>query len=307
MELPSVRQELWRWADPEAIATAAALPASDANTDPAEHFLDLPGARIVFMDGVLDHARSHLGPVTLARVEASAHTLGQRATGEGWVLRLDARTAPRRQVRFVDINDTTGAALDFEPERTDDRSWEQKRHDALIDIARDSLKHDDGDIGGVDTTAVIHITAEALATGRGVGYFEGVDTQVSARTAQRIVSCADIIGYVLDGDMQPLNLGPTSRFFTPAQRRAMAARDGGCVWPGCTAPPRWCDAAHITPWHKTRRTDIDNGVLLCHFHHRRYDEDGWTLNLHDGTPWFTPPSHIDAHRTPRQGGRIHVS
>ncbi|WP_371872793.1 HNH endonuclease signature motif containing protein [Herbiconiux sp. L3-i23] len=86
----------------------------------------------------------------------------------------------------------------------------------------------------------------------------------------------------------------------------MAARDGGCVWPGCTAPPRWCDGAHIDPWSASQCTDIENGVLLCHFHHRRYDEDGWTLQMIDGVPWFTPPSHIDSTRRPRRGGRVKI-
>jgi len=216
---------------------------------------------------------------------------------------LDARTAPRRQVRFQSVIEGDDEVPLIDPARADERSWSQKRHDALIELVRDSLRHDDGEIGGVDTTAVIHVPLETLTTGTGTAWFEGIEVPVSAQTAQRVVSCADVVGYIFDGQMQPLQLGATSRFFTTAQRRAMAARDGGCVWPGCESPPRWCDAAHIEPWVKSRRTDIDNGVLLCHFHHRRYDEDGWLLHLEDGVPWFTPPSHVDARRTPRRGGK----
>jgi hypothetical protein len=239
---------------------------------------------------------------------------------------LDMRTAPRRQVRFVDAEpgdsegdrdgDYNAPEDDVSSEsaareagdadaitENDDRTWAQKRLDALVDIARDSLKHDDGDIGGVDTTAVLHFSPEAVADGTASAWFEGVDAPVSARTAERIMKHADIVGIVLDGDNQPLQLGRTRRFFNRAQRRAMAARDGGCVWPGCTAPPRWCDAAHVDPWAKGGATDIQNGVLLCHFHHRRFDEDGWTLTIEDNVPWFTPPSNIDAWKTPRRGGR----
>jgi len=93
MELPSTRQELWRWADPDAIAAAAALPRAEAIGDAADHFLDLPGARLLFVDGRLDAARSIPGPVAIERVEASDHGLAQRASGEGWTLRLDARAA----------------------------------------------------------------------------------------------------------------------------------------------------------------------------------------------------------------------
>jgi len=88
MELPSTRDELWRWSDPDAIAAAAALPRAEAVGDAADHFLDLPGGRLLFVDGRLDDARSTPGPVTVERVEASDHGLAQRTTGDGWSLRL---------------------------------------------------------------------------------------------------------------------------------------------------------------------------------------------------------------------------
>ncbi|WP_251857564.1 HNH endonuclease signature motif containing protein [Herbiconiux sp. L3-i23] len=230
-----------------------------------------------------------------------------------WEAAIDARIAPRRQVRFHDVDesatpvdgDSDALGIEDAPE-WDSRTWKQKRHDALIDLLRDSLKHDDGSFGGVDTTVVLHVTDQTVASGIGTAYFEGVDGVVSAATARRAMQCANIIAVVLDGVEQPLRLGSTERFFTPGQRRAMAARDGGCVWPGCTAPPRWCDAAHIEPWSATKCTDIENGVLLCHFHHRRFDEDGWQLERRDNVPWFIPPSHIDSSRTPRRGGRVRV-
>jgi hypothetical protein len=222
---------------------------------------------------------------------------------------LDARVAPRR-VRFVDIDDDSATAEDEEHESTstvqDDRSWWQKRHDAFIDLARDSLTHDDGDIAGVDATAVLVIPLAAVTDGTAAAYFEGDDLPVSATTAKRALRCSDIITVILDGEGQPLHLGQSRRFFSRHQRRAMAARDGGCVWPGCDAPPRFCDAAHIIPWAGGGPTDIANGLLLCHFHHRRFDEDGWQVQLRDGMPCFTPPPHVDATRRPIRGGRTRI-
>ena len=215
---------------------------------------------------------------------------------------IDARTAPRRQVRFTDPDDSDPTSASNAVD--DRRTLEQKRLDALIDIARDSLRGDDGTIGGVDTTAVLHIPLDAVTDGTGSAWFEGIETPVSATTARRALACAEIVGLVLDGEGQPLKLGSTHRYFSAGQRRAMAARDRGCLWPGCTAPPRWCDGAHIDPWVKSKRTDISNGFLLCHFHHRRFDEDGWSFHRdRQHQPWFTPPAHIDASRTPRRGGR----
>ena len=39
-----------------------------------------------------------------------------------------------------------------------------------------------------------------------------------------------------DTPTQPLEVGRTSRGVQPAQRTALAVRDGGCVFPGCARP-----------------------------------------------------------------------
>lgn len=90
VDLPSRREEAWRWADPEAIAAAAQMPWSDLAVDADDYWLDLPGARLVFVDGVLDAARSSLGRVTAEAIDAGTHVLGQRASGPGWALRVGA-------------------------------------------------------------------------------------------------------------------------------------------------------------------------------------------------------------------------
>jgi N-acyl-D-aspartate/D-glutamate deacylase len=55
-----------------------------------------------------------------------------------------------------------------------------------------------------------------------------------------------------------LDLGRAVRTVTPAQRRALTARDRGCIIPGCTAPLAACDAHHIHYWRHGGRTDITN-------------------------------------------------
>jgi Fe-S cluster assembly protein SufD len=102
LDLPSTRAEAWRWADLGSLAAAAAL-APVARESHA--FLDLPGARLLFVDGVLDEAASQLGPVTLTAVAASDHPLGRRAA-TGWSLRLD-RAAVADPVQVVHV--ATGA------------------------------------------------------------------------------------------------------------------------------------------------------------------------------------------------------
>jgi Fe-S cluster assembly protein SufD len=90
LDLPSTREEAWRWADLGALSAAAALAPVAA---PEHDFLDLPGARLLFVDGVLDEARSTLHHVTLSDLSPSGHPLGRRAAGRGWRLSLDKEAA----------------------------------------------------------------------------------------------------------------------------------------------------------------------------------------------------------------------
>ena len=89
LELPSNRAEAWRWADLGALSAAAAL----APIARAEHdFLDLPGARLLFVDGVLDESASTLGTVMLGDIAGGDHALGRHAR-TGWSLHLDTQAA----------------------------------------------------------------------------------------------------------------------------------------------------------------------------------------------------------------------
>jgi hypothetical protein len=95
---------------------------------------------------------------------------------------------------------------------------------------------------------------------------------------------------VLGSDGVPLHLGRSTRLFTPAQKKALALRDGGCAWPGCRAPVCWSEAHHIR-WYErdVGRTDVGNGVLLCSFHHHRiHSGKEWEIRLHEGVPHLVP-------------------
>lgn len=94
LTLPSPRDEAWRWSDLDTLRAAADIAQQATGIDPASLFLDLPGARLAFIDGAFEPAHSRPGPVQLTRLEMTAtHPLGALAQGEGWVLKLDARAA----------------------------------------------------------------------------------------------------------------------------------------------------------------------------------------------------------------------
>ncbi|BDZ44892.1 HNH endonuclease signature motif containing protein [Naasia aerilata] len=182
----------------------------------------------------------------------------------------------------------------------DTRSPGQRLHDAIGDVFFAALKHAPGDVSGTAVTLLLTADHDAIVTGIGTATILGVEEPISAGAARRLACAAKILPAVMDGRSVPLDLGSANRLFSEAQRYALALRDGGCAWPGCGAPPSHCDAAHIAPWRDTRCTNLQNGILFCRFHHRRFDNDAWKIQCRDGIPFLIPPAHLDSTRTPRR-------
>jgi hypothetical protein len=92
----------------------------------------------------------------------------------------------------------------------------------------------------------------------------------------------------------PLDLGREQRYANRAQRRALAARDGGCVFPGCDAPATWCDAHHVIDWDHHGPTDLPNLASLCRHHHGITHRQGWTMRATDDQrfEWTTPSGRV---------------
>ena len=92
-----------------------------------------------------------------------------------------------------------------------------------------------------------------------------------------------------------IDLGRKQRLFTGAAREAVMLPHTTCIWHGCDAPIRRCQADHNTEWgHQSGTTSPHNGAPLCGAHNRlkhrmRYtisrDADGSFEICHpDGTP-----------------------
>ncbi len=91
---------------------------------------------------------------------------------------------------------------------------------------------------------------------------------------------------VFDSAGVVVDLGRTQRLFTGSARQALGLADGGCVWAGCDAPIRWCQADHVVPWHRDGPTDQANGGLLCG-RHNRMKNDGWSTRRGPDGTWQT--------------------
>ena len=218
-------------------------------------------------------------------------------TGGFFKTAMDANASLRR-ARFVDGDEAEAAH-----EQQDRRPLKQRRVDAIRLLAKKALKVDDGDVGGTAVTMLVTIDEQSLRDRVGSATILSTGEIISAATARMLAVDAEILPIVLGGNSQPLDIGTGRRYFTEAQRRAMAVRDGGCAGPGCTAPPSACDGAHIRPagWG---RTSIENGILLCWRCHLLLDKQGWQVEREAGRWWWGPPPWVDPTGRRRPGGTI---
>ncbi|HWU32578.1 MAG TPA: hypothetical protein VN108_06875, partial [Marmoricola sp.] len=136
--------------------------------------------------------------------------------------------------------------------------------------------------GGAATTVMVTMTLESLISGLDVvdqtAGSHG-EVRITAAQARRLACNANIIPVVLGGKSEILDLGRTSRLFTTAQRKAMALRDKTCRAEDCTVPAAWCEAHHHQqPWSKGGKTNLDDGKLLCSWHHHRAHDTRYLVN-----------------------------
>ncbi|MFD3402328.1 DUF222 domain-containing protein [Kribbella sp. NPDC058693] len=154
--------------------------------------------------------------------------------------------------------------------------------------------------------------ATANATGQLV-YGDGL----SAATIRRLACDARILPLVLGSNSEPLDVGRSERLVTRAMRRALNARDKGCVV--CGAPPIMCDAHHVKSWIEGGETNIENLALLCRRHHTDLHNGHWTITITAGVvnvsrpAWADPPPNAarpgfpsDAIRPGSRSGPAHA-
>ena len=174
----------------------------------------------------------------------------------------------------------------------DTRTPSQRRADALGLVATAAMARG-GTRAGEPPRVVVHTTTEQLAAlsetdrrrrGRaGRAHCEQTGA-IDPATLERVVCDAALHRVLTAPSGAVLDLGRSVRLATPSQRRALAARDLGCVVPACGRPPSWCDAHHVVPWHRGGPTDLGNLVLLCPAHHTAVHAGTVEVRMHEGVP-----------------------
>ncbi len=289
---------------PASIATEAAGPAEEFLLNAAEH--EEPGALrrsaqllLARLDpdgpGPREELQQRRRGLTLHQAGGRVKVTGE-VTAEVaalWEAVFDSLAAPRTA-------EIDGATVH------DDRSAAQRRHDAFGDAATRLLNS--GSLptaGGAAVTVLVRCNPQDLTdpdallstdhgrllSTRQVLRLGGADTAI-------IPVCFDAAGAVLW-------CGRKERLANRAQRRAAAARDGGCCFPGCTRPASWCQLHHVVAWLIGGLTDIDNLATVCSHHHRLLDHGHWAIRMRDGVPEWLPPPWLDRDQKPLRNTAHH--
>ena len=222
----------------------------------------------------------------------------------------------------------------------DTRPVGRRRAEALIELIRRAVESGQGVPAGVKSALLVTMDLDALqsrthaatvytGTGTGAGGCTGTGSgaptgagagagmvagslatgeHLAPETVRKIACDARVIPTVLGSDGVPLEMGRAARLFTPAQVNALYLRDGGCTFPGCDRPARWCHAHHLHHWLDGGPTDLDNATLLCQRHHTIAHRDQ-VIGYVDGANvrWDTTPGSYTHWLTgwrQRQGERV---
>ncbi|HEY5013597.1 MAG TPA: DUF222 domain-containing protein [Acidimicrobiia bacterium] len=166
------------------------------------------------------------------------------------------------------------------PSDDDHRSASKRRADAFVTICRFFLDHEQLPIEGGEAPHLgIALTWDTITQelpSAGI-----VGPSLSPTQVAQLLCDARISAVIVDTGGQPLGISAEHRTPNRALRRAIAARDKGCRFPGCSRRPGWCDTHHVIAWTIGGKTILINLVLLCHYH-RVIHRPGWHATF-DGT------------------------
>jgi hypothetical protein len=213
-------------------------------------------------------------PLARRHGDSDDRTAGQR--------RADALNEMAEQVlRFGDLPDAGGHRPQLSYVLPADWAARQTDRNACPTCAR-CPEHQPPSFTDTVTASLPGQTGIPAEHACAVGAWSGPQTRARIET----LLCEARISRVLLGSLgQVRGLEALTDTVTASQRRALAARDLGCVARGCTRPPAFCDAHHLTALADGGPTALSNLVLLCRRHHVLWHLGKITLrDLH--VPWL---------------------
>lgn len=188
---------------------------------------------------------------------------------------------------------TDGGLVDVSAEQPSAREWIYERFAGLV-----STIDKQRTTAGAPYALVVTAKAEDLANGTGHGT-TGADNPIPIKELMTDGLNGSVFFHLMTAKAKTMQVATEQRFANRKQLAVITARDRGCTFPGCDAPPGWCDANHVYPWARGGKTEVNNLALLCSYHHHLLDRSDWdTKMLLDGRPAYIPPAAKDPALTP---------
>jgi Domain of unknown function (DUF222)/HNH endonuclease len=159
-----------------------------------------------------------------------------------------------------------------------------RRADALVTLCSTRL----GQVGPDRATVVVHAQLDSLLDDEAVATTTD-GAVIPAPAVRRLLCNATVRTMIEDAGGTVIGVTRTSRDPSASMMRQLRYRDRTCRFPNCHLR-RYTHAHHIEWWSKGGKTELENLVLVCTFHHKLVHERGWGLKrADDGTVrWFRP-------------------
>jgi hypothetical protein len=181
---------------------------------------------------------------------------------------------------------------------------EERRADAIVDVARAYLQHRPRTLGSGYELVVITSPAQLEKGSDGVGGFLPDGTPVPLHIARMLAGDGTRVDVVMGKDGELLDVGRRTRAIPSAIGRALWLRDGGCRVPGC-GRKRHLHAHHIQGWAEGGPTRLSNLVLVCSGHHRMIHEGTLSSGIRAGRIVFADQKGRDIPGVPPSGASGH--
>jgi hypothetical protein len=150
----------------------------------------------------------------------------------------------------------------------------QRWADALVE-AMHRLAHGEGGVRA-EIQALVDLD---LLTHDGSGRCHLLHGPALDPDALELLRCDATLTALVEAEGQVVASGPRTPTIPAATRRAVLARDLGCVFPAC--PSRRVQLHHVRVRTRDGAHTTANLVALCAYHHQRLHREGWVVQRDD--------------------------
>ncbi|MEA2973101.1 MAG: hypothetical protein QOG82_1559 [Actinomycetota bacterium] len=185
---------------------------------------------------------------------------------------------------------TVAAALALATVDDPSRTPAERRADALVDVSRFFLDHQQTHTGGRERPHLSLVAdVEAIEEGRGGRVVGG--PALDGTTMSRLLCDCTLHRVLIKGRSAILDYGTATRTIPANLWNALVIRDEHCRFPGCDRTSAWCEGHHVKWVTHGGATEIANLVLVCSRHHHRLHQSHWQAKLlPDATFEVTDPN-----------------